>query len=303
MADVYTSSEEIISDEQSFYNVMRVTGRGMTPMWDSLGNAEPFDGSPKTGHIWFQTVSAHTGVVNKHLEGGIRADVETPTEIQLVNHLQIFKKTYGITKSEKAATSRVTKKALERSKDNSILQLRLDVEAALCSAAAPVQRTATVAGVMGGLLHYISYVIDGTNTVALSYELHIEAALKKMWEEGVLEDKIILCGTGVRSKINAMMDGFRIATNNDTKFSKNVTEIADAGWARNVKIESSTNLAINEFIVYAPDLVNPVLLRQEKDNIVTDFTYDSEAWENLFEMTLQVDDPYAAVYVKNIKLN
>lgn len=83
MADVFTSSENVVSDEESFYNVMRVTGRGMTPFWESLGTAEPFEGTPKAGHTWFQTVSATTGATNKHLEGGIRADVETPTEIAL----------------------------------------------------------------------------------------------------------------------------------------------------------------------------------------------------------------------------
>ena len=300
MADVYTSSENVVSDEQSFYNVMRVTGRGMTPFWDSLNNAESFDGSPKAGHVWFQTVSANTGAVNKHLEGGVRADVETPTEVQLTNHLQIFKKTYGITKSEKAATSRVSTKALQRSKDNSILQLRLDVEKALLSDTAPVQRGAAVAGVMGGALHFASNVIDGTNTVALSYDAHIEAPLKKMWEEGVLEDKKILCGTGLKTVINGLLDGFRTSTNGETKFSKNVTEIADAGWAKNVSVESSTSLAVNEMVIYAPELINPVLLRQIKDGDVTDVNYDAEAYENLFEMTLQVQDPYAITHVKNI---
>jgi len=302
MGDVYTSSENVVSDEQSFYNVMRVTGRGMTPFWDSLGNAEPFEGAPKAGHIWFQTISAKTGAVNKHLEGSIRADIETPAEVSLTNHLQILKRTYGITKSEKAATSRVTKKALERSKDNSILQLRLDVEKALLGSAAPVQRTGAVAGEMAGALHYVSYVIDGAGTAVLSYSAHIEEPLKKMWEEGVFEDKVILCGTGIKSKINALLDGFRTTVASETKFTQNVTEIADAGWAKNVKVDSSTSLAVDEFIIYAPELINPVLLRQIKDGVASDMTYDAEAWENLFEMTLQVEDPYALVHIKNIKV-
>lgn len=304
MPGTFLSSEDVVSDEQSFYNVMRVTGRGMTPFWDSLGTAEPFEGSPKTGHIWFQTISATTGAVNKHLEGGIRADSTVPTEVKLLNHLQILKATYGVTKSEKAATSRVSKKALERSKENSIKQLRLDVEKALLgvSATPPVQRTGIVAGEMAGLIHYISYSIDGFGDAVLDYDLHIEAPLKKMWEEGVLEDKMILCGTGIKSAINKLLDVSKRTGANDTKFSQNVTEIEDAGWAKNVSVESSTSLAVDEFIIYAPELINPVLLRQVKDGECTDPNYDSEAWENIFEMTIQVEDPYAAVHIKNIKV-
>lgn len=296
----YLSSEDVLSDEQSFYNVVRTTGNGMTPFWDSLQEGEPFEGSPKTGHIWYQTVGATTGSDNKHLEGSIRADIDGLTEVELKNHLQILKRTYGITKSEKAATSRVSKRALERSKDESIKQLRLDVEYALLKETAPVQRTATVAGEMGGLRHYISHTIDGGGTAALTYKDHIEAPLKKMWEEGVLEDKTILCGTDTKSAINALLDGFRTATNGETKVSKNVTEIADAGWAKNVSVEASPFLAANEMIIYAPELIHPVLLRQVKDGEVSDTKYDAEAWENLFEMTLEVLDPYAAVWVKGL---
>jgi len=296
------SSEDVLTDEQSFYNTVRVTGNGMTGFWDSLSEGEPFDGSPKTGHIFYQQVGATAGTDNKHLEGGVRADSDTLQEVELKNHLQILKRTYGITKSEKAATSRVSKKALDRSRDNSILQLRLDVEYALLKDSGPVQRTATVAGEMGGVRHYITEVIDAADTDVLDYTKHIEAPLKAMWINGVLENKIILCGVDAKSSINGLLDGFKTATNSENKVSKNVTQIEDAGWAKNVDVETSTFLAANEMIIYAPELINPVLLRQEKDNEVTDKKYDAEAWENLFEMTLQVLDPYAAVWVKNLKV-
>jgi len=296
------SSENVISDEQSFYNVVRTTGNGMTPFWDSLTEGEPFEGSPKTGHIWYQDAGATAGTDNKHLEGGIIADADDLPEVELKNHLQILKRTYGITKSEKAATSRVSKKALDRSKDNSIKQLRLDVEYALLKDSAPVQRTATVEGEMGGLRHYITEVIDAADTDVLDYKKHIETPLKVMWENGVLEDKIILCGVDAKSSINSLLDGFKTATNSETKVSKNVTQIEDAGWAKNVDVEASTFLAANEMLIYAPETIHPVLLRQVKGGEVTDPKYDAEAWENLFEMTLEVLDPYSAVWVKNLKI-
>jgi hypothetical protein len=303
MAIEFLSSEDVVSDEQSFYNVMRVTGNGMTPFWESLTEGEPFEGNPKTGHIWYQTIGATTGEDNAHMEGSIRANIDKPVEVELRNHLQILKRTYGITKSEKAATSRVSKKALDRSKDNSILQLRLDVEKALLSTNAPVQRVDdTTAGKMGGVLHYISEVIDGAGTAALDFKLHIEAPLKTMFINGVLEDKVILCGTDMKSAINGFLDDKRQATNGENKINRNISEIEDTGWARNVKVTTSTNLAADEMLIYAPELINPIVLRQEKDNECSDPKYDAEAWENLFEMTVQVLDPYAAVHVKNLNV-
>lgn len=302
MADNFLSSENVISDEESFYNVIRTLGNGMTPFWDSLNEGEPFEGAPKSGHLWYQDVSATAGSDNKHLEGSIRADIDGNLEVELRNHLQILKRSYGITKSEQAATSKLTKKALERSKEKSIMQLRLDVEFALLKDSAPVQRTDAIAGEMGGVLHFTTEVIDGGGTAALDYKAHIETPLKTMWEEGVLEDKVILCGTDMKSAINTLLEGYKQAVNSETKVSRNVTEIADAGWAKNVKVESSTHLAADEMLIYAPELINPILLRQVKDGEVSDSKYDAEAWENLFEMTLQVQDPYAAVHVKNLNV-
>lgn len=303
MADDFLTSDDVVSDEQSFYNVVRLTGNGMTPFWDSLNDAEAFDGNPATGHIWYQTPDATAGETNAHNEGSIRADVEGATEVELRNHLQIFKRSYGVTGSQAASKSKVVASLLERSKDRSIKQLRLDVEKALMSATAPVQRVGnTTAGVMGGVLHYCTEVIDATNTVELSAKAHIKAPLRTMWENGVLEDKIILCGGDVKDSISTLLDGFKTANNNETAYVGNVSKIKDVGWATNVEVKVSTQLAANEMLIYAPELINPILLRQKKDASVTDPAYDSEAWENLFELTLQVLDPYAAVHVKNIKI-
>ena len=304
MADEYLSSYDVVSDEQSFYNVLRYTGRGMTPFWDSLMDAMGFDGNPKIGHGWFQNPNPTTGEDNKHLEGGIRADVEKFPDVELKNHLQIMKRTYGITKSEKAANSRIKNESqLKRGRRQSLGQLRLDVEYALLKASAPVQRAAGTEGEMGGLRHYITSSIDGLGTAELDYEAHIDTPLKTMWENGVTEDKIILCGTTMKQKINALMDVQRRYGKGDKGVVRNVSEIEDAGWATNVKILASTFLAANEMIIYAPSTIRPVLLRQEKDHEVTDPTYDSEAYENLFEMCIQIDDPYSAVWVKNLDVS
>lgn len=301
MADNFLASTDVVSDEQSFYNVLRNTGMGQTPFWDSLMDARPYDGNPASGYIWYQNPEPTTGADNKHLEGSLRADVEQYPDVEVKNHLQILKRTYGITKSEKAAKSRIqSEDQLKRNRRKSLQQLRLDMEYAFLKATAPVQRTAILAGEMGGLRHFITTVIDGTNTVALDYVKHIDTPLKTMWEKGVIEDKIILCGTSAKQVINGLLDTEKRYGKGDKGITRNVSEIEDAGWATNVKVIASTFLAANEIIIYAPKLISPVLLRQEKDNEVTDVTYDSQAFENLFEVTLMVEDPYAAVHVKNL---
>ena len=256
--------------------------------------------------MWYQDAAPTTGTDNKHLEGAIRADVTAISEIELRNHLQILKKTYGITKSEKAASPRLSKKALDRSKEKATNQLALDVEYALLKTTGPVQRitgVGAVAGEMGGLRHYISTTIDGLNTAVPEYKAHIEAPLKAMWKGGVTESKMILCGADTKSKINEFLDVSRRTGTKDNKVNRNVTEIEDAGWAKNVTVEASPFLAENEILIYCPDLIHVVLLRQEKDTEVSDPKYDAEAYQCLFEMTIQIDDPLAAVWVKNLLIS
>lgn len=303
MADAFYSSLDAVTDEQSFYNVLRHTGRGMTEFWMSINEGLPFEGNPKDGHLWYQSPEPSTGEDNKHLEGSKRADVEKYTDVQLINHLQILKRTYGITGSEAEAKSRIKDakdRHLKLQRRKSLAQLRLDVERALLKNTPPVQRTATVEGEMGGLRHYITEVIDGAGTAALDYDAHIDEPLKTMWEAGVLEDKVILCGTMVKKKIAKLVETYRRYERTASGIYHDVKRIDEAGWASNVDVRPSTFLADNEMIIYAPELIHTVLLRQVKDRECTDPEYDAEAYENLFEMTLQVDDPYAAIWVHSL---
>lgn len=306
MADAFYTSLEAIEGKQSFYNVIRRTGQNRCPFFSSLGNSIPFKGDPAKGHKWDYRPGPTVGGTNAHGEGSKRADVTSWPVVELANELQIFKKTSGVSGSQKEAmTIEDQKSKISDQKMNNRQQLQFDIEVAFLSETTPVSRTAlnNKTGKMAGVKHYISgtNVFDCLGTTALSYKEHIEELLKIMWSAGVTEKKIIMCGTDVKSDINTLLDVGKRYGKGDTGIVANVSMIEDAGWDKNIPIIANPHLAADEMLIYAPSLINPVLLRAIKDRVCSDPEYDAEAWEDIFEITLQMLDPDAALWVKNIK--
>ena len=306
MADEFYTSLGAIENKQSFYNVIRRTGQNRCPFFNSLGNSTPFKGDPAKGHKWDYRPGPTAGAINAHGEGSKRADVTSWPTVELANELQIFKKTSGVSGSQKEAmTIEDQKSKISDQKMNNRQQLQFDIEVAFLSDTTPVARTAlnNKTGKMGGIKHYISgtNVVDCLGTTALSYKEHIEELLKIMWSAGVTEKKIIMCGTDVKSDINTLLDVGKRYGKGDTGIVANVSMIEDAGWDKNIPIIANPHLDADEMLIYAPSLINPVLLRAIKDRACSDPEYDAEAWEDLFEITLQMLDPNAALWVKNIK--
>ena len=307
MADQLYSSAQAIENKQSFYNVIRMTGHNRCPFFESLGNSKPFKGDPKKGHTWDYRPGPTAGDTNKHAEGGKRADVTSWAAVELKNELQIFKKTSGITGSQaEAMTIEYQKSKIEDQKALNRRQLQFDLEKAFLADTAPVARAAGngYIGEMAGIKHYITgaNILDCLGTTPLSYKEHIEDPLKKMWSAGVTEKKIVMCGVDAKSVINELLNVSKRYGKEDRGIVQNVSMIEDAGWDKNVPVIANPHFATDEILVYAPSLINPVLLRAIKDRKCSDPEYDAEAWEDLFEITLQMLDPDAAIWVKNIKL-
>ena len=105
MADNYLSSHSQILDKQSFFHNIRKVGGGSTPFIDEISDGGKFKGSPRKGHKWGYKPVPMVGAVNAYAEGSKRADITSWSEVELINHLQIFKKTAGITGSEAESLS------------------------------------------------------------------------------------------------------------------------------------------------------------------------------------------------------
>jgi len=295
---------QAVENRESFYNVIRVTGYGATPFFESLGEGiSGVKASAGKGHKWDYRPGAAVGAANAHAEGSVRANITSWTAVELANQFQIFKKTSGITGSQAASftieekLSNISTQEMENRK-----QLRLDIEKALLGGAAPVGATViTDVRTMGGVLHYIpANAVFDLAGAALSVKNHIDEALKLMFNQGIVgENIIVMCGSDVYTDLNwyyADKNLYKPTEGTITAKKDTIT----TGWHDNVRITANPNLAADEAIVYAPSLINPVLLRSHKSKDVSDATYDAEAKEDLFELTVQVLDPYAAVHVKNI---
>ncbi len=305
-AQGFYSATDAAENVQSYYNVIRATGLATCPFWDSLRNPVGFEGDPASGHKWQFRPGATVGESNVYGEGSQRATITKWPTTELMNHLQIMKRTSGFTGSQLEAYTITKQKAkLQEQKDQNRKQIRLDSELAMLKDAAPVVDTdadGNRKNSMAGAKHFAGIIIDAANIDEFDFKKHISDPLKHMWKSGVHEDKIIMPGIEVKDVINGVLDDKKQTGNNEKKVVRNVTHVQDSGWGTNIPIVPNMSLADNELIIYAPDLINPVVLRAIKDRECSDPTYDGVAYEDVFEHTIQVIDPNAIIWVKNIKL-
>lgn len=301
----FYSAKDAAENKDSFYNVIRTQGKVRCPFWDSLGKPIPFDGDPSEPHTWYFRPTATVGQTNKYAEGSKRAIITKWGTQQLSNRLQIFKKTSGMSKSQMAATTVENRKSnLNTQKLFNRKQMQLDIEKASISADAPTTSTDADGNrldSMAGAAHYATLTIDAADTDVFSMEDHVIEVLKYMWENGVDEDKIIMCSPTIKGVINNYLQAGKQYNAHEKKVTTNVTHIEDSGWGTNIPIKVNQQLPAGDMMIYAPALIHPVPLRAEKDADCSDKTYDGVAYEDVIEQTLQVDDQNAIVYIKNIK--
>lgn len=302
MADNILNSHSQILDKQSFYNSIRLVGGAKTPFFSSLDKGGKFDGKISTGHKWGYRPLPMAGESNAYAEGSKRADITHWSEIELTNHLQIFKKTSGITRSEsKAISQEGQQRKLDKDQLANRKQMALDIEMALLSEDAPVPAvTKNDVRKMGGIKHYIpvTSIIDAGGT-ALSIENHVDEATRIMYDNGIEGLVKIQCGTDVFKDMQYMLKEMKAINNSETTINNRVTHVTNA-WFTNVQLEANNNLAPNEFIVFAPNLINIVLLDSVKDSDCTHPDYDIKVTEDIMELTVRIEDPSACIWVKNV---
>jgi len=301
MADAYLGSHEAIENEQSFYNVIRRTGWSETPFFSSIRSVG-FDGKdPALGHSWFYRKRPSGSADNAYAEGSKRADVKNYAATKLQNELQIMKQTYGVTGSQKDVMS-VEKKRnyLSVQSEFSAVDLSLSVEKALILNGAPVA-SATDADVrkMGGISHYLIHDIDVADA-ALDWKLHVKEMLKMMWKNGCRAN-YIMAGPDQKDALDEILDLKKQYGGNETGIISNASIIKDASYAKNVKVVANPLLSDDTILFYDSTLLAIVLHRQIKGRNCTDPNFDAEAYEHLFELTYQMEDPYAMVRLTGLK--
>lgn len=302
MADNFLNSHAAIENQQSFYNVIKKTGWEETPFWSSISSRSFGNKSPELGHSWYyRKRPGRDQNVAGYAEGSKRADVKSYGATKLHNELQIFKESYGITNSQKPVLSVEGKaNSLSEQSEASALAIRFAIEKAILTNGAPVGSQGGVsARTLGGLSHYIIEDIDA-KLVQLDWKTHIKEILKLMWLNGCTTTHL-MTSPDQKDHLDEVLETKKRYGKNDTSYVDNFSRIEDTGYAKNVKITVSPFLQKGEIIFYNNRLISSILHRSHKGKNVSDPSYDAEAYEHLFELTLQIDDPFSVVRVRNLK--
>jgi len=299
MADEYLSSHDAIENKQSFFNVIKDVGWEDTPFFTSLSSV-PFEGDPKLGHTWFYRKRPDGSGVDAFSEGSDAAEVKKYGATKLSNELQIIKDSYGVTKSQKdALTIEGKKNSLEKQSAMSAVNIALKLERALLGNGAPVPAAGEDdVRKLGGIYHYIVNEIDA-NTAALNWKVHVRAAFETMWKNGA-KAKVLMCNSTQKDAIDDMFSENKRYGMAEGTISDNFSVIGDATYAKNVKIITSPLIAQSDILIYDPALIDIVLHRQVKSEDISTPGLDAERYQHLFELTMQVTDPYSIMRIKNL---
>lgn len=295
------TSYQAIENKQSFYNVVKTTGFKKTPFWSSISDLA-FDGDPNKGQSWFYRKRKDGGRTHTHLEGGAAADLNTHTANKLQNELMIFKDSYGVSGSQDAATTVDSTKSIQVQRELTLDQIQLDIEAYFLGSQAPVANADdATARVMGGVKHYMVNENDAA-AAALTWDI-FEDMLQTCWSNGVEVTNILLGSFQKRALNNILnaMAGRQTSSTAVVSGGQNFVTIKESAFAPEINILLSPFVDADEIIFYDPKIVHSVLHRSYKDRDISD-SDDAIKKEMLFELSLQIDDPYAVTRIHNLAI-
>ncbi|WP_294966876.1 DUF5309 family protein [Sulfurimonas sp.] len=300
----------IVTTEKAFGKEATVLGRTITeigvkeaPFLSLITASAPESrkGKAAAGHTWFYDVAPEGDEDNAHLEGGVPAESEYFVGSQLLNHFQIVKNAYGVSESEDAGENIEGKKSLAKQLDKTQTKHIRTLEKILLSDTAPVQRTKTVAGRSGGLFHFAT--VNNTLTIsnlALDWNLFREA-LKMGFLNGVTMSNIMM-GDFQKDRLDDIIFSKSQSKMSDNKIENNVTTIGQTPYGNNLKIHLSPDLAADEILFCRPNLIHKVDWRAMKNhNLLT--SNDAIEKELRSEFTLRVDNPFAFIRLKGLKIS
>lgn len=300
MATELISTTEAYGHDIDLYNEICEMGWKETPFLASLTSKAPRARSGAAyGHQW-KYMNVPTGsAANKHLEGAASPTATKHIMGNGLNHYQIIRDAFGVTRSELMATGIDGKKELARQGDMTRIQHMLSFEMALVSANAPVQRTDLVAGQMGGVKHYLTANTDFDATAAtLSWDL-VRELLKLQFLNGSAARCIMMSDKQKDALDDILFSKTMNQNMSNTKIDNNVTIIGNTPYGNNIKVILNPFLDDTEIIAYNPEYIHPVIWDPTHiAEVKGDF--DGEKREFITEATLHVGHEYALSRLKNL---
>lgn len=300
MATELIGTTEAYGHDIDMYEEFREIGWKETPFLSSLTTKAPrARAGAAYGHQW-KYLNIPTGsAANKHLEGAASPTATKHIMGSGLNHYQILRNAFGVTRSEMKATGLDGKKELARQGDMSRIQHMLDFEMALVSANAPLQRTNLVAGQMGGIKHYLSANTDLNALGATQSWALVRELLKIQFLNGAAT-RYIMMGDVQKDALDDILFSKTMPTAfNVNKIDNNVTVIGNTAYGNNIKVILNPFCVDDEIISYNTDFIFPVIWDPTHVAPVSG-DFDGEKREFITEATLHVGHEYALARLKGL---
>ena len=304
MASELISTTEAYGHEIDLFNEIREIGWRETPFFSSLTAKAPrARAGAAFGHQWKFMNTPSGSDANKHLEGAASPTATKHLLGQGLNHYQIVRNAFGVTRSEQKALGIDDKKELERQADMARIQHMLSLEMAMCSANAAVQRTDAVAGQMAGIKSFLTANTDLDMAVAgvgqtLTWAM-LREILKPSFKKGTAL-KILMMNDTQKDALDDILFSKTMNQNmTNTKIDNNTTIIGQTAYGNNIKVILNPFLADDEIIGYNTEMIHPVLWDPTHISEVKG-DFDGVKKEFITELTLHVGHEYAVTRLKGL---
>lgn len=289
------TSREAFGHDIDLYEEIKQFGWVETPFLASLSDKAPrARTNPGFGHQW-KFMDVPDGAVNKNLEGAPSVAAEKFSLGSATNHYQIFKNTFGVTRSEMKATGIDGKKELARQGDMSRIKHMKSIEMALCGAQAAVQRVTSgteVAGELAGVKHFLTANTDkGMASATLSWAM-IRDLLKIGFMKGMPYNYIMMNSDQKDALDDILFSKTTTTSMANSRIDNNVTVIGNTAYGNNIKVILNPFLDATEILAYNSEYVNPIIWDPTH---IGDISKDQDgvSKQMITEMTLRVEHEYA----------
>lgn len=304
MASELISTTEAYGHEIDLFNEIREIGWRETPFFSSLTAKAPrARAGAAFGHNWKFMNTPSGSSANKHLEGAASPTATKHLLGQGLNHYQIVRNAFGVTRSEQKALGIDDKKEMERQADMARVQHMLSIEMAMCSDNAAVQRTDAVAGQMAGIKSFLTANTDLDMTVggvgsALTWQI-LREILKPSFKKGSAINVLMMNDTQKDAIDDILFSKATPNSFNVNRLENNVTMIGQTAYGNNIKVILNPFLADNEIIGYNTEMIHPVLWDPTNISEVKG-DFDGIKKEFITELTLHVGHEYAVTRLKGL---